>query len=632
MPKVCFLPSGQSIDVPPGTELLDAALKAGVDIISPCGTKGTCGKCIVKLISGASDTTGSELLSKEAVKEGYIHACKTVIRDKSLTIEIPQQTSKQSQFAPSEHDLSKIKTELLPREWEMHPMVKSATLVVDEPSVEDGLSDLDRFSQSLRNKFDQNIKIPLDTITQLAVSLRQDSGKVTAVVFCNKEESCLIDLKPGHDTPDQYGLAIDLGTTSVSVQLISLPSGKILKTVTDYNQQISCGVDVIGRINYARKADRLQELRERGLKSINELIQKLIGEFQTDQQQICSAVVSGNTTMTHLLLGLDPEFIRLEPYTPTVLGLPTQKAEEIGLEIHPRAPVHISPAVGSYVGGDITAGLLCTDLASDSEEINLFLDIGTNGELVLGNNEFIMTCACSAGPAFEGGGIGCGMRAAGGAIESVKIDTDTGIPFLKTILDQKPIGICGSGIISLLASLFSSGWIDSAGKFDRTRSNPRIRVEGRQAFYLLASCEDSGSGKPLSISEAEIENIIRAKAAIYSACTLMLNQLDINFDLISSFYIAGGFGHFLNLEDCITIGLLPDIDRGKFKFIGNSSLSGSYMLLISKEYQKKQKDLSNRMTYIDLSTDPGYMDQYTAALFLPHTDHSLFPLKGFSNF
>lgn len=608
-----------------GTELIDAALKAGVEISAPCGTKGTCGKCVVKVTEGDVKGEESLSLSKEAVKEGYVHACKTIVRNRNFTIEIPQQTSKRSQFAPSEHDLMRIKAELLPGEWEMHPMVKSVALVVDKPQPEDGQSDLDRFLQSLRNNIEKDIKVSLDYLKQLAITLRQDNGRLTAFVFCHEEENYLVDIKPGHEKSDQYGLAIDLGTTSVSVQLVSLPSGKILKTVTDYNQQISCGVDIIGRINYAQRPDRLEELKNRVLKTFNGLIQKLIDELQLEREKIYSAVISGNTTMTHLLLGLTPEYIRLEPYTPTILNLEIQKAGEIGLNIHPHAPVHISPAVGSYVGGDITAGLLCTDLASDSEEINLFLDIGTNGELVVGNNEFIMTCACSAGPAFEGGGIMCGMRASGGAIESVKIDAETGVPVLKTIHGAKPQGICGSGIISLLASLFSSGWIDSAGKFDRSRLNPRIRVEGRQAFYLLANGDESETGNPLLISEAEIENVIRAKAAIYSACSLMLNQLDIGFESIASFYIAGGFGHFLNLEDCITIGLLPDIDRNKFKFIGNSSLLGSYMLLISKEYQQKQKALSNRMTYLDLSTDPAYMDHYTAALFLPHTDLSRFP-------
>jgi uncharacterized 2Fe-2S/4Fe-4S cluster protein (DUF4445 family) len=435
----------------------------------------------------------------------------------------------------------------------------------------------------------------------------------------------IIDIEPGNSTVHNYGIAVDIGTTTIAVQLVSLPLAKIVATRSDYNDQVSCGLDVISRINYARRGDRREELRSRVLGTINRLIRQVAESHGVHPQRICNAVVSGNTTMTHLLLGLNPEYIRLEPYTPTLLEVPYLSAADVGIEINPESWVYISPSVGSYVGGDITAGLLCTDLAIETEGFKLFIDIGTNGEIVVGNDEVMMACACSAGPAFEGGGIGCGMRAAIGAIERVEVDPQTGVATCSTIGDTKPKGICGSGMISLLAELFLTGWLDAAGKFDRRRTSPAIIVEGRYAKYVIAEADEADGNKALTISELDIENIIRAKAAIYSACSLMVQQLGCELADLEKIYIGGGFGRFLDIEKAIVIGLIPDIDRSKFQYIGNSSLMGSYMVLVSDDYRLRQLRLAKRMTYIDLSTDPSYMDQYTGALFLPHTDPNCFP-------
>ncbi len=281
--------------------------------------------------------------------------------------------------------------------------------------------------------------------------------------------------------------------------------------------------------------------------------------------------------------------------------------------------------MGSYVGGDITAGILCTDLATDTEDINLFIDIGTNGEIVLGNNSFLMACACSAGPAFEGGGIECGMRASTGAIEKVQVDPLTGVARYSTVGNVPPRGICGSGMIDLVAHLFLTGWIDPAGKFDRHRPCAAIQVEGRRATYTIASAAESGTGQPILVTEIDIENILRTKASIYAACALMLNQVGLRFEDLRHIYIAGGFGRFLDLENATVIGLVPDLPRDRFRYIGNSSLMGSYMVVVSQDYRQRQLDLARRMTYLELNSDPAYMEQYTGALFLPHTDPTRFP-------
>ena len=627
MPIITFQPSGKNIDVSTGTELLDAARKADIEIESPCGGKGTCGKCIVRIISGNIDSDSLGVLSPSAVSRGYVLAKKTKILNDPLSVEISEQISKEGgQFIDETLDTCLVPRERFPKDRQLEPLTQKWYLEVPLPHLEDGLSDLDRLTRSIQQKIEKKEVIyTLPVIRQMAEALRKKNGKVTVSLVKTPEQYHVTRIEPGDCTSRNFGIAVDVGTTTVAVQLVSLPSAKVVATRTAYNDQIDCGLDIISRINYARRPDRLEELRSRVLKTINHLVEQLCSGNEVDPRDICNAVIAGNTTMTHLLLGLKPEYIRLEPYTPTILEAPYLTAEEVGIGINPQSWVYISPAVGSYVGGDITAGLLCTDIAAGADDVNLFIDIGTNGELVIGNRDFLVTCACSAGPAFEGGGIDNGMRAAMGAIEKVEIDSKTGIASYQTIGNVKPRGICGSGMISLLAHLFLTGWIDAAGKLNRAKESPAIRVDGRQGCYVLVSAEDSASGKAITISEIDIENIIRAKAAIYSACSLMLERVGLGFGDLVNIYIAGGFGRFLDIEKAIIIGLLPDLPRERYFYVGNASLMGAYMVLVSREFRQSQLELTRRMTYMELSTEPAYMDQYTGAMFLPHTDIKRFP-------
>ncbi|UCE06731.1 MAG: DUF4445 domain-containing protein [bacterium] len=627
MTIVTFKPSNKTIEVPSGTELLDAARKAEIEIDSPCGGKGTCCKCIVRIIAGEVDSESLGLLPKKAIDNGYLLACQTKVKDIPLTIEIPEQEEiKGGKFVGTSDDAFLVHQEFLPEDVKRNPLPKKFNISVAEPQLEDGLSDIDRLTRTIQKEIgEKEIIYPLSIIRNVADTLRAESGNVTITAVDEKNRLNVVEIVSGDHTDQHHGVAIDIGTTTVAVQLIDLSTARIVSTHTDYNNQLNCGLDVISRINYARKPERLEELRKRVLKTINNLIKQAVKNHLIKPGEISSAAISGNTTMIHLLLGLKPEYIRLEPYTPTLLKTPNLKAGEIGIEINPEAYFQISPAVGSYVGGDITAGLLCTDIASGSEAVNLFLDIGTNGELVIGNRDFLLACACSAGPAFEGGGIKCGLRAAFGAIEGVEIDQEAGKASYWTIGNVKPRGICGSGIISLLANLFLTGWIDAAGKLNRDRNSSNIQFDGRQAKYIIVPAEESSTCEPISISEIEIENIIRAKAAIYSACSLMLKQVGLNFDNLANIYIAGGFGRFIDLEKAIIIGLLPDLPLEKFKYIGNASLMGTYLALISQDFRQRQFELAKRMTYMELSTEPSYMEQYTGALFLPHTDDFYFP-------
>lgn len=627
MPVVTFQPSGKSIAVAAGSSLLECARSADVSIDAPCGGKGTCGKCMVRILAGSVDSQSLGALSQELVADGYVLACKTKILNGDVTVETPQRTGWDGgKFVESLEEECLIRRELLPDKWEFDPLAVKWMIEVPPAGLEDGLSDFDRFTRALRHDWGQyDVACSINVLRGLADTLRMDNGRVTVSLVREGNRIHVLRVEPSDCTVRNFGIAVDIGTTTVAVQLVSLEVGKIIATHSDYNDQISCGLDVISRINYARRTERREELRIRVLKTINGLIKKTTGLHDISPLEICNTVISGNTTMLHLLLGLNPEYIRLEPYTPTIMKSLYLPASEVGIEINPDSRVCLSPCVGSYVGGDITAGLLCTDLATDSADVNLFIDIGTNGEIVVGNCDFLMACACSAGPAFEGGGIDCGMRAALGAIERVEVDPATGVCRKWTVGDTKPLGICGSGMVALLADLFLTGWIDSAGKLNRDKPSPVIEISGRNAFYIVATAEESGTCKALRISESDIENIIRTKAAIYSACALMLKQVGMTFNDLTCIYIAGGFGRFLDLDKATVLGLIPDLPREKFKYIGNSSLMGSYMTLVSRDYYQRQIELANRMTYIELSTDPAYMDQYTAALFLPHTDPDLFP-------
>ncbi|MCX5856744.1 MAG: ASKHA domain-containing protein, partial [Deltaproteobacteria bacterium] len=654
-----------TIQVQPGTALLDAARQAGVDVDAPCGGKGTCGNCALRIISGRTTDESLGVLTLAEIDEGFVLACRTAIGDDDVTVEALDQTARsRGQFSDDE-GLDRIDPALLPAPEDRRPLTEKICLLVAPPQKADGFSDLNRLARTLSLFFSPSrqeagaeydeggekvlILYALPAVRQLADALREVEGKVTVTVAedsppgrtCSPGKADAAEQKkagePGSsriirvtaveagDASDRhYGIAIDVGTTTVVVQLVDLSGMKILGACTDYNGQLACGLDIISRIDYARRPDRREELRNRVLKTINHLIHQSAGHHRIGPHEISCAVISGNTTMTHLLLGLNPEYIRLDPFTPTVLAAPFLTAADVGIDIHPPATVMISPAVGSYVGGDITAGILCTDLSLSAEDVCLFMDIGTNGEVVLGNGEFLIAAACSAGPAFEGGGIKCGMRAADGAIEKVEIDPATGLADCRVIGQRKPRGVCGSGMISLLARLLQTGWIDPAGKLNRSRPSDAIHINGRKAAYTLVAAEQSATGRAIAVDEQDIENVIRAKASIYAACSLLLTQVGMTFRDLRKVYIAGGFGRFLNLDEAIAIGLLPNLPRDRVHFIGNASLKGSTMALISWKHRKRQHEQARRMTYLELSTTPAYMDQYTAALFLPHTDPAPF--------
>ena len=643
MPSITLNPSGKIVHIAAGANLLEAVKAEGVSVEAPCGGRGVCGKCLVRVESGTVVFDNNGILPKELVDDGFVLICRSKATDSPATLQILSQLEKEKgKFSEAAEDMLTLERGLLPESTEYDPIVKKVFLQVSEAVMGDGLSDLDRLERTALSELGlDSFALPLNVLRSLPAILRENDGWVTISYYTRDLEMQVVTLESVDSTSHNYGVAIDIGTTTIAIHLVDLINGEILGSKTDYNSQIECGLDVISRINYAQKPQRLEELRTKVLETINKSINELLNTEPSSTEkiiptQILNASIAGNTTMMHLLLGIPPENIRLEPYTPGVYWIPEFRAADIGIDINPNSTIFFAPSVGSYLGGDISSGLLCTALATDSEELNLFIDIGTNGEIVFGNNEFLIGCACSAGPAFEGGGIEHGMRASHGAIERVVVDKETGVPEYFTIGNEAPIGICGSGMISLIAELFSKGWIDAAGKLNKTKACPAIEVNGKNSRYIIATVEQlgkevqsakeaqPGNGSPIYIDEADIANLIRAKAAIFSACRVMLRKISVEFDDLSKIYIAGGFGRYLDIEKSVEIGLLPNLPLEKFKFIGNSSVAGAYMTLLSKKHRDLEKELSKKITYLDLSTEHEYMDEYTAALFLPHTDARLF--------
>lgn len=608
----------------------EAAEKCGAVISYPCACKGACAKCIVKVERGSLDFADNGKLSEDLKRQGFVLACRSFVTEDAEVL-IPSSVGEEmGQFSDA---LSRtgVDGDLFPSDQDIKPLAAREKITVAAAEMLDGLGDYDRFIQALpggvRNGAAGAVgaaELPLDLLQRLPDLIRENSGELSVWMADCGGIARIVDIAPGEPEAD-YGVAIDIGTTTVAIQLVDMARGRgrIADTITQYNAQIDRGADIISRITYAKNYERIKEMRGLVLSTINKGISELLARNGgIERASVRNIAIAGNTTMVHLFMGVKPEYIRLEPYTPAVMTAPLYRAGTLGVEINPNALAWISPNVGSYVGGDITSGILCTDFTRETEEVCLFIDIGTNGEIVLGNGDFLMGCACSAGPAFEGGGIERGMRASSGAVERVDVDPETGVCAYSVIGGGEPKGICGSGLISLLAQLLEAGIIDPRGKLDRSGKYPPVKVVGKTARYIITP--PSGDSPGVYLTEHDIDNFIRAKAAIFSACVTLLKSVDMDFAAIDKFYIAGGFGRYIAIDRAQTLGLLPRLDGEKFLYIGNSSLSGAFMSLVSERHRNKVMELANKITYIDLSTEPGYMDEYVAAMFLPHTDMSLF--------
>ncbi len=621
--KVIFEPGAKEIEVPDGSTLLEAAQAADIPLNASCNGKGACGKCKLVLESGDVKSLPTPLLSDEEKEKNYLLACQTTVHG-DVTVKIPEETIEK-----------KLKVAGLGKEatgrlkglvTDITPMLKNISLELSPPTLEDTVSDLDRLFRGLKQEGCDVDKVSVDLMVMrdLAAAMRDESWKITASIVQNNAHSGeVLRVVPGNGVKPSLGMAIDLGTTSIVIYLVDMADGSILAAASGHNRQAACGDDVINRIVCSEK-DGVQKLSDMVLSTINGLINEALDSIDVDRDQVDNVVIAGNTTMTHLLLQIEPRHIRREPYIPSVSTFPILSAEKVGLNINPIAAVFVMPGPASYVGGDIVSGLLYAGFHR-KDPVTLFIDVGTNGEIVLGNREWLMTASCSAGPAFVGGGVRWGMRAEEGAIEKITIDPNTLEPDFSVVGDVKPRGICGSGMIDLISEMLITGVINPNGKFRIDTSHARLIKDGDETVYIVAFAGETSVDKNIIFTESDIDNLIRSKGAVYAGFTVLLNQAGLEFSMMDQIIITGGFGQFLDIEKAITIGLLPDIDRSKFKYLGNSSVAGAYMALLSSQYRQEALEISNSMTYIDFSSNNQFMDEFTSALFLPHTDVDSFP-------
>lgn len=623
---VKFHPSGKQVNVRFGASIAEAARAGDIHINNLCGGEGVCGECRVRVLKGEyeMESHAETFFSEEELEKGYVLACQSRILG-DIEIDIPlESTIEEAQILKD--DIKERAVHGLIKEnisYPIKPLTRKIYLELSPPTHDDNITDVERVSRELRKKIGwHSYDISLQCLRTLSDILRESDWKITAMVAKDKNRYHIQQVEPASTVDKNFGIAVDVGTTTVVAQLIDLRTGQVIASEGLPNKQAQYGEDVISRMIFACEKGGLEPLYRAVIENINDLIEMLTSRRETDPNEINAMVAAGNTTMSHLLLNLTPCSIRLEPYVPTTDVYPQIQAKELGIGINPNAIVEVIPSVASYVGGDIVAGVMVCGIP-DSSQVQGLIDIGTNGEIAIGNNEWLVCCSASAGPAFEGGGTRCGMRATKGAIEKVEIRN--GDVKYQTIGNAPPRGICGSGLIDCIYELVKNGIIGSTGKFNRDLKDPRLTYEEEIPQYIIAHGEETESGDPLVITESDIDNLIKSKGAVFAAIKSLIDYIGLGFDQLDRFYVAGGFGNYLNIRKAISIGLLPDIPENKLTFIGNSSLSGARMALISEQAFEKCISIAKSMTNIELSVYQPFMDEYVAALFLPHTDRRLFP-------
>lgn len=625
--KLRFLPTDRVIEVDKGERLHAAIMAAGIYINAPCGGDGYCGKCRVIVVEGEVRQRDQEALTGEELAQGYVLACQSTVEGDAV-IRIPEGTLIEDTGVLNREAVRAREADgAAPAE--IAPPVQTFRLSLPVPTLDDPVSDADRVKRGLLSAHGiDGIQFSLEILRELPGILRGAEYDILLSVLFDGAVPRVISVCSAGEAAPSYAVAIDLGTTTVAAELIRIEDGAVVASAADYNSQISIGEDIISRIIHAGKPGGIDNLQTAVVRSIERLVFTVLENEGLSTRDLSHIMVSGNTTMAHLLLGIDPTGIRLEPYVPAARSFPWVPAGEIAPfgEEYSGIPVRLTPAVASYVGGDIVAGILASGMR-DSEQLSIYLDVGTNGESVLGNSEWLVCCSCSAGPSFEGAGVKDGMRAVAGAIERVRVDVETLEPAVSVIGGVAATGICGSGLIDLLAELFVAGVVDERGKIDRSLSSKsdRVRSGGHSGEYVVVSADENPNRREIIITDVDIDNLMRTKAAVHAALEVLLEEVGITIDMVKHVYVAGAFGRFIDVERAVRIGLLPDMDRERFSFVGNGSLAGTRMIAASRDLVLEADEIARSMTYLELAANRRFMDSYVSALFLPHTDLERFP-------
>jgi len=497
--------------------------------------------------------------------------------------------------------------------------------VIQPPTLKDNTGDVDRLLKGIKKALQtEEVKMDFSLINRVPFILRENEYDVRSVLYRGGDSWHLVDLYPSHMDDTIYGLSVDLGTSTVVVRLLDLITKETKDESSFQNPQIEMGPDILTRIHFASQEGGLERLQGLLMDRLNEEIGILSKRNDINASSISGMSVAGNTTMVHLFLGLNPYWICREPYIPVINRPDLIKSSKLGVKINPESPVMVLPNVGSYFGGDLMAGILASGM-HHQKETSILVDVGTNAEVVLGNRDWLMACAGAAGPALEGGVASMGMMAGPGVIDKLLIEPSSGEFQIRTIENKPPVGICGSGMIDLLAQLFLAGMIDLRGKYVGNRCRGRLREIDGIKHLVVVSSQDSATGEELTLSQADIDALLRSKAAMYTILTTITRMINVSMDEISHFYVAGTFGSYVDPRSAITIGMIPDLPLETYKSLGNTSLKGASMALLSASARDEVYQIRDRITYIELNVNQEFMNLFSAAKFIPHTDRSLFP-------
>jgi len=608
--KLTFYPVAKEIDVPAGTPLKEAMEMAGLDFDLPCGGQGKCGKCRVKVLDGVLPPTNAdkEHLDDEEIDNGFRLACATIVEG-DMAVELPLSGVKGH----------KILVETAAKSIQLEPHLRKFYLHVPRPTLDDQRPDWERLQAALAAENDTVNRISLSALRLLPDTLRAEGFACTVVAAGDQ----VIGIEQGDTTARMLGIAFDIGTTTVVGYLLDLLTGKELAVVSAMNPQTRYGADVISRITFAsQEDDGLDRLHKAIITVIDELIGEAAAEAGCSREDVYAITVVGNSCMHHLFLGLNPEHIALSPYVPVIGAGHIVAARELGIRMNEAGQVYVLPNIAGFVGADTVGVILATEMDA-SEEIQLAIDIGTNGEIVLGTKDRLVSCSAAAGPAFEGAQISCGMRGTTGAIDHVEF----GDSFVYTTIgDVKPEGICGSGLIDAIAGMLTTGLISPNGRIltpENVAGTPAERFadrlvehNGKRAF-LLVSAEESASGKPLFITQQDVRELQLAKGAIATGVQVLLDKYGITPNDVSQVLLAGAFGNYLDQHSACTIGLIPPVLEDRVKPVGNAAGAGAVTALLSSSEYRRANRITASVEYVELGSYPNFVELFSAALSFP---------------
>lgn len=614
---VIFQPDGKRGKVGYGTTILEAARKLGIDLASICGGESLCGKCKVIVKTGKENLSKptiaeSKLLSKEELGEGYRLACATNIKD-NLTIIVPDESRTGRQ---------RLQTEGIETPAKLEPLITKIELNLPPPSLNDLRTDTDRLLSAIKAEYNFNdLSIAYNVVRDLPLNLREKEWMITVTIWNNHE---IINIEPGKTADRNYGFAVDIGTTKMAGYLMDLNTGRLLSTSSLMNPQIPYGEDVITRIGYARGSKELRELHKAVLGGVNQMLEEVCKKADALPNEVYETTIVGNTAIHHLFLNICPNFLAISPYVPAIQRSMNVKPSELGVKTYPNGNVHVLPIIAGFVGADCVAAILATGMYK-SRELCFLIDIGTNTEIVIGNKDGLTACSCASGPAFEGASIKHGMRAATGAIEKIWIDPMSLEPRYLTIDGAKPRGICGSAIVDAPAEMLKAGIIDTSGRILTEVENPRIRKRSGIAEFVVAWGDETESGEDIVITQSDIREIQKAKAAMYTGASILMKKFGIAKKDMDRVFIAGAFGNYIDLDNAKIIGMLPEFPAEIIKQVGNAAGTGARMALLSKRERSAATRIIKKVHYIELAAESNFETEYMNAMYFPHLDMDSFP-------